>query len=63
MNSNVIFETIGDIILGSTSIVFDNIGNLFNNGAIVLGFIGLFYWLNLQRKCNREAENNPDQIK
>jgi len=63
MNSNVIFETIGDIILGSTSIVFDNIGNLFNNGAIVLGFIGLFYWLNLQRKYNKEAENNPDQLK
>ncbi len=63
MNSNVIFETIGDVLLWSTAVVFENVGNLFNNAVIVLGFIGLFYWLNLQRKFNKEAENNPDQIK
>ncbi|MBL4861708.1 MAG: hypothetical protein JKY09_01655 [Crocinitomicaceae bacterium] len=34
-----------------------------NYGTIVLGFIGLFYWLNLQNKMNIEADNNPDQIK
>lgn len=63
MNSNVIFEAIGDAILWSTSILFDNIGNSFNNAMIVLGFIGLFYWLNYQRKFNKEAANNPDQLK
>lgn len=63
MNSNVIFEAIGDAILWSTSILFDNIGNSFNNAMIVLGFIGLFYWLNYQKKFNREAENNPNQLK
>jgi hypothetical protein len=34
-----------------------------NNIFLVIGFIGMFYWLNLQRKYNKEAENNPDQIK
>lgn len=63
MNSNVVFEWLGDLILASTTVVFDNIGNLFNNAAIILGFIGLFYWLNLQRKYNQEAENDPNQIK
>ena len=63
MNSNVIFEAIGDGILWSTSILFDNIGNLANNAFIILGFIGLFYWLNYQKKFNEEAKNNPDQIK
>lgn len=63
MNSNVVFETIGDLIIWSTSIVYDNIGNAFNYSMIVLGFIGLFYWLNYQNKSNQEAKNNPDQIK
>lgn len=34
-----------------------------NNIFLVIGFIGMFYWLNLQRKYNKEAANNPDQIK
>lgn len=63
MNSNVVFEALGDLIIWSTSMVFDNIGNLFNYSMIVLGFIGLFYWLNYQKKFNQEAENNPDQLK
>ncbi len=46
---------------------FDNIleptGNILNYTWIVLGFIGLFIWLNMQAKYNAEAESNPDQIK
>ena len=34
-----------------------------NNIFIVMGFLGMFYWLNMQRKFNKEAANNPDQIK
>lgn len=62
MNSNVIFGYIADFLTWTLSI-FDSIGNVFNYGCIVLGFIGLFYWLNLQRKFNAEAENNAGQIK
>lgn len=63
MSSSVIFEAIGDAILWSTSVVFDNIGNSFNDLALILGFVGLFYWLNLQRKFNAEAEKDPNQLK
>ncbi|MCR9171415.1 MAG: hypothetical protein NXI10_02915 [bacterium] len=41
----------------------DMIGNMFNYACIVLGFIGLFYWLNWQKKFNAQAENDPNQLK
>lgn len=63
MNSNVIFEAIGSFLLWTTSILFENIGNLFNDAMIILGFIGLFYWLNMQKKFNQQAKNNPNQLK
>ena len=63
MNSTDIIVGLGDFILWTTEILFENIGNLFNNAVIILGFIGLFYWLNYQKKFNQEAENNPNQIK
>lgn len=63
MNSNVIFEGIGEFLLWTTAILFENVGNLFNNAMIVLGFIGLFYWLNLQKKFNQQAKNDPNQLK
>ena len=30
---------------------------------VILGFIGLFLWLSMQSKYNKEAANNPNQIK
>lgn len=63
MNSNVIFEGLGEFLLWTTSILFENVGNIFNNAMIVLGFIGLFFWLNVQKKFNQEAKNNSNQIK
>lgn len=63
MNSTDIIIGLGDFILWTTELLFENIGNLFNNAMIILGFIGLFYWLNLQKKFNQEAESNPNQIK
>lgn len=63
MNSTELITGLGDFILWTTAILFENIGNLFNNGAIILGFIGLFYWLNVQKKFNQAAKNNPNQLK
>ena len=63
MSSKEIFESLGDFILWTTQIIYENIGNVFNYAAIVLGFVGLFYWLNYQRKFNAQAENDPNQIK
>ncbi|MDG0973885.1 MAG: hypothetical protein P8O07_06960 [Crocinitomicaceae bacterium] len=63
MSSKVFFEGLGDFILWTTQILFENVGNMINTAVILLGFVGLFYWLNVQRKFNNEALNNPDQLK
>jgi hypothetical protein len=62
MSSSTIFHAIGDFLTWTLGI-FDVIGNTFNYAVIVLGFVGLFYWLNLQRKFNAQAENDPNQLK
>lgn len=41
----------------------DMIGNIFNYVLIVFGFIGFGIWMNMQRKFNKAAESNPDQLK
>lgn len=63
MSSKVIFEGLGDLISWTTEIIFENVGNMFNTAAIILGFVGLFFWLNIQKKFNAKALNNPDQLK
>jgi len=56
------FNFLGDIFLWTFQI-FEIIGNSFNYSLIVLGFIGLFFWLNKQKKFNEIAEHDPDQLK
>ena len=62
MSSGDVFHAIGDLLQWTFGI-FEVIGNSFNYAVIALGFIGLFYWLNLQRKFNAEAGANPNKIK
>jgi len=62
MTLSEIFNGIGDIFLWTFQ-MFEMIGNKFNYALIVVGFIGLFIWLNKQRKFNAAAENDPDQLK
>jgi len=57
MGSSTIFYAIGDFMTNYAFLPFEMIGNVFNYSVIVLGFVGLFYWLNLQRKFIKEAEN------
>ena len=52
MNSREMWWSIGYGLQSFLGMIYDNIGNIFNYSCIVLGFIGLFYWLNLQRKFN-----------
>ncbi|TNF47916.1 MAG: hypothetical protein EP305_06660 [Bacteroidetes bacterium] len=56
MGSSSVFYAIGDLLTWTFGI-FEMIGNTFNYSLIVLGFIGLFYWLNLQKKFNDKAKN------
>lgn len=62
MSSRATFEAIGDFLYGLPFEFYDNIGNIFNYSCIVLGFVGLFYWLNLQRKFNEQAKNDPNKL-
>ena len=62
MNSNVIFYGIAKMLQGSF-VFFEFFQNSINYFFIAIGFVGLFYWLNYQNKFNKEAENNPNQIK
>ena len=54
MGSREAMEGIGDFFYSTAGIFYDNIGNIFNYSFIVLGFVGLFYWLNLQRKYDQQ---------
>ena len=64
MTSSEIFYGIADFMQMTFRLLeADMIGNIFNYSVIVLGFVGLFIWLNMQKKYNAAAESNPDQIK
>jgi hypothetical protein len=57
-----LLKPIEDLFVWSFGIL-ENLGNLPNNAFIVSGFVLMFYWLYLQGKFNKEAANNPNQIK
>ena len=62
MSSSTVFYAIGDLLTWTFGF-FEVVGNYFNYSLIVLGFFGLFYWLNIQKKLNDKAAKDPNQIK
>lgn len=64
MTFSEFFWGLGDFF---TSILYylqaDQIGNLFNDALLILGFVGFGIWMNMQRKYNNAAKSNPDQLK
>jgi uncharacterized membrane protein len=62
MSSSDFFYGIADFLTWTFGF-FEWIGNKFNYSMIVLGFVGLFYWLNTQRKLNDKAANDPSKLK
>ena len=38
--------------------VFENLGNVPNWAFIVLGFVGMFIWLKMQKDFNEKAKSN-----
>ncbi|MFZ5551958.1 MAG: hypothetical protein ACOZCO_02490 [Bacteroidota bacterium] len=56
---------LGDLFLWTFGILefFGNMAVNPNVIFIVIGFLGLFYWLNEQRKYNKAAAENPNQLK
>jgi hypothetical protein len=64
MTLTEIFWGIGDFMQWTFNLLqADAIGDMFNYAVILLGFVGLFYWLNWQRKFNEQAANDPNQLK
>ena len=64
MTLSNIFWGIGDLLQATFVLLQENmVGNKFNYAVIALGFIGLFYWLNWQKKFNDRAKNDPNQLK
>jgi hypothetical protein len=62
MSSSDFFYGIADFLTWTFGF-FEWIGNKFNYSMIVLGFFGLFFWLNAQRKFNDKAAKDPSQLK
>jgi hypothetical protein len=62
MSSTTIFYAIGDLITWTFGL-YENVGNLFNYSVILLGFFGLYFWLNKQIKFNAKSKNDPSQRK
>lgn len=59
------FWGLGDALTCLISVLDENVGftAVFNTSVVLLGFFGLFYWLRHQLKYNKQAKDNPNQIK
>jgi hypothetical protein len=57
MSSSTIFYAIADFMGNYGFAPLEWIGNIFNYACIVLGFFGMFYWLNLQKKYTQKAKD------
>ena len=65
MTLNGLWRGIGDFLQWTFNLLQNDmpITWIMNTGIVILGFVGMFYWLNWQRKFNEQAENNPNQLK
>ncbi len=65
MSSSDIFWGIGDLLTALLTPLDADWGltSIMNTGVLLLGFVGLFYWLSRQAKYNKQAEANKDQLK
>lgn len=57
MSSTTVFNAIGDFFEW-TFLAFEYIQNYFNYALVVLGFVGIAYWMYRQNKYTKEAHAN-----
>lgn len=62
MSSSDVIYTIGDLLTVAFKF-FEVVQNVFNYSLIALGFFGFFYWMNIQKKLNDKAYEDPTKIK
>lgn len=63
MSSRDVFYAIGDGMYALFENTLEPIGDKFWPVVLVFGFVAFGFWMAKQVKFNKEAENNPDQIK
>lgn len=59
---NELFYSVAHIVEDSFVLLLEPIGNMFNYLVIVLGLIGLVFWLRLQKKYTKKAIENGDLV-
>ena len=59
---NELFYSVAHIVEDSFVLLLEPIGNVFNYLVIVLGLIGLAFWLRLQKKYTKKAIENGDLV-
>ncbi len=63
MSSADVFYGIKDISYWLFENTLEPIGDNFWKAALVFGFLSFVFWMRLQAKYNKAAENNPNQRK
>jgi hypothetical protein len=65
MGSATVFYAIGDFMQEVAFLPFEieTLKWCINYGLLALGFVGLFYWLRMQKRFNEQAENDPFRLK
>ncbi len=56
MNLQSILDPFANFIVWSFENILENLGNLPNVLFVLIGFVGLFYWLKTQGNYNTKAE-------
>jgi len=59
---NELFYSIAHIVEESFVMLLEPIGNVFNYLVIVLGLVGLVFWLILQKKYTKKAMDNGEIV-
>lgn len=62
MNYTDFMYALGDGILWTTDILFDNIGNIFNYAIVLTIMFGMVYWVNLLLKYKKRAAEDPNYL-
>ncbi|MCB0760978.1 MAG: hypothetical protein KDC12_05595 [Flavobacteriales bacterium] len=57
MNLQDIVNPLGKLMESTFGILEGELPNMFNWLCIVLGFVGLFYWLRTQKRYNQRAKS------
>jgi hypothetical protein len=66
MNATNFWWGVGDFMDSILSLIYDEknmITTVFNTSVVIFGFLAILYWLSRQKKFNKQAAENKDQLK